>query len=148
MNKLAVLLTCALLTVTSQSLTASPSDYDGTYSGTIECDALPGQEPLRNEQFPLEFKNGQAQYERDVRKANSTVPIGVTAQGKGTVSPDGDVSLTETAVGKGWSFEATYRGQFDGKTAQLSGAQHWRLPDTGEPYTRPCTIKLSASPSN
>jgi hypothetical protein len=145
MNKLVVLLACALLTVSSQSLAASPSDYDGTYSGSIECDALPGQEPLRNEHFPVEFKNGQAQYERDVRKANTATPSGVTAKGKGTVSPDGDVSLTETAVGKGWDFEATYRGRFDGKTAQLSGAQHWHLQGTGAPWTRPCTIMLSPS---
>jgi len=145
MNRLVLLLTCVLLAVASPSLAASSTNYDGTYSGHISCDAMPGAGPLQNEQFPLVFKNGQAQYVRAVLQANAATPSGVTAQGKGTVSPDGDVSLTETAEGQGWGFEATYRGRFDGKTARLSGAQRWRLAGTGVPYTRPCTITLSPS---
>jgi len=145
MNARVLLLACAVVAAVSPALAAGPTGYDGRYSGSIECDALPGQEPLRNEQFPLEFKDGQAQYQRDVRQANAITPIGVTAYGKGTVSPAGDVSLTETADGKGWGFKATYQGRFDGKTAKLSGAQQWQMPVTGSPYTRPCTIALAPS---
>ncbi len=79
-----------------------------------------------------------------VERTRST-RVGVSAQGKGLVSSDGDVTLTETAQGQGWGFTATYRGRFDGTAAKLSGAQQWRLANNGGPYTRPCTITLSSA---
>lgn len=136
MHKLMLLVACVSLVWATPSLAAGPTSYDGAYTGTISCDALPGQQALVNEHFPLEFENGQAQYARDVRRANTLDPSAVSARGKGLVISDGDVTLTEAAQGQGWGFTATYRGRFDGTAAKLSGAQQWRLPNNGGPYTR------------
>jgi hypothetical protein len=59
------------------------------------------------------------------------------------VSLRGEASLTGSAAGQGWKYDATYRGQFAGKNLRLSGTQQWRLQSG--PHTRPCTIMLSRS---
>lgn len=158
MNARLLLLTCAVLAVSSPSLAAGITDYDGRYSGTISCGAmpdgvLPGDTPLRT-RFSLEISNGQGYYEQHAYKANSNNPIGISELGVGTVSPGGDVSLTGSAVATGaeatrtgeWGYEAGYRGRFNGKNLQLSGAQLWLLPVTRAVYTRPCTITLAPAP--
>jgi hypothetical protein len=141
-----LLLACALLVCVSPSLAAADStSYDGRYNASMSCDATPSQPALQNEPFLVNFKDGQAQFTRTIYRVNTVTPSGTNAQGKGTVSPDGDMSLTETASGPGTEFVATYEGQFDGKMAHLSGAQQWHYPGTGANYSRPCTVTLSGS---
>jgi len=142
---LLLLLTCAVFALSSPSLAASTSDYDGKYSGTISCDALPGQDPLRGKRFSLDISDGHARYEREVLKWNTTQHIGVTEKGAGPVSPDGDVSLKGSAGSSQWSYTATYQGRFNGKDLHLTGAQQWQLPGSHAAFTRPCTIRLAPS---
>jgi hypothetical protein len=121
------------------------SEYDGKYTGQITCDILPGQttRPLRTD-FLLKITDGRAQYEREVLRPDSTSPAGVTERGTGTVTPSGEVTLTGSATGPGWTYDATYRGQFSGKTLRLSGTQQWRLRAGGS-QARPCVINVSRS---
>jgi hypothetical protein len=122
---------------------APAADYDGRYTGVITCDVLPGQtvQALKTE-IVMTVANGQAAYEREVLRPNNTQRLGVTERGTGTVSPSGEVALTGSARGQSWSYEADYRGQFDGKSLRLSGAQQWRLPSKAM-HSRPCSATLS-----
>ncbi len=119
------------------------SDYEGRYAGVIMCDVLPGQtiQALKTA-FSMTIANGQAAYEREVLRPNNTQRLGITERGTGTVSSSGEVALTGSARGETWSYEADYRGQFNGKGLRLSGTQQWRLPSTAT-HSRPCTVTLS-----
>lgn len=122
---------------------AAAADYDGRYAGVITCDVLPGQtnQALKTA-FSMTIANGQAAYEREVLRPNNTQRLGITERGTGTVSARGEVALTGSARGQAWSYEADYRGQFNGKGLHLSGTQQWRLPSTAA-HSRPCTVTLS-----
>jgi hypothetical protein len=122
---------------------AGASDYDGRYAGVITCDVLPGQtaQPLKTE-FSMTIADGRASYEREVLRPNNTLRSGVTERGTGSVSATGEVSLTGAAAGQSWSYEADYRGRFDGKSLRLSGAQLWRLPSKAQ-HSRPCSVTVS-----
>jgi hypothetical protein len=123
--------------------TAGAADYEGRYTGVITCDVLPGQtsQALKTE-FLMTIANGQAAYEREVLRPNNTQRLGITERGTGTVSPSGEVALTGSARGQTWSYEADYRGRFDGKDLRLSGTQQWRLPSKAT-HSRSCTATLS-----
>jgi hypothetical protein len=122
---------------------ASAADHDGRYTGVITCDVLPGQtiQALKTE-FSMTIADGQAAYEREVLRPNNTQRLGITERGTGTVSPSGEVALTGSARGQTWSYEADYRGRFNGKDLSLSGTQQWRLPSKAT-HSRPCTVTLS-----
>jgi len=126
------------------SVARGASEYDGRYTGLINCDVLPGQtvEQLKTE-FSLKIIGSQAEYQREVLRPTDRGRLGVTERGTGTVSPDGEVSLTGSAAGQTWSYEAKYSGRFEGKNLRLKGAQSWRLPQ--RTHTRPCTIGVSRS---
>ena len=64
-----------------------------------------------------------------------------TERGVGTVSSTGEVSLTGEAGDLTGGYEATYRGQIDGKLF-ASRVQVWQLPDKTN-YKRSCTIVVS-----
>src|SRR5262245_2084868 len=118
------------------------SHYNGSYVGTIECDQIPGytRGPLKAAFF-LKVADGQVEYERwHVRPAAAGVDF--TERGTGTVSSTGEVSLTSETGGV--AYQATYRGQIDGKLLRLSGVQVWQLPDKMN-HQRPCTIAVSRS---
>jgi hypothetical protein len=71
--------------------------------------------------------------------------LGATERGTGTVSSTGEVSLTGSAGDQGISYEATYRGQIDGKHLRLSGMQIWQLPDKANPSgpaPSPCRVPV------
>ena len=129
---------------TCPSVARGASEYDGRYTGLINCDVLPGQtvEQLKTE-FSLKIIGSQAEYQREVLRPTDRGRLGVTERGTGTVSPDGEVSLTGSAAGQTWSYEAKYSGRFEGKNLRLKGAQSWRLPQ--RTHTRPCTIGVSRS---
>jgi hypothetical protein len=125
--------------------TSGAADRDGRYGGSITCDVLPGQtvEQLKTE-FSMTVVDGRAQYQREVLRPTGRARLGVTERGTGTVSRDGDVSLTGSAGGPTWSYEATYQGRFEGARLRLSGRQLWHLPGRGA-HSRPCAIEVSRS---
>jgi hypothetical protein len=131
-----------LLVVWIPSGALGTPQYDGSYTGTIACDQIPGytRGPLKAGFF-LKIAGGQAEYERwHVRPA--AAGLDPTERGTGMVSSTGEVSLTsETGA---VAYQATYRGQIDGKLVRLSGIQVWQLPDKVN-YERPCTIAVSRS---
>jgi hypothetical protein len=117
--------------------------YDGPYAGVITCDVLPGQTvgQLKTE-FSMTVAEGQGRYEREVLRATGKGGLGVMERGGGRVAPDGDITITGSAAGQTWSYEATYQGRFEGRNLRLSGTQLWRLPGRSV-LTRPCTIAVS-----
>jgi hypothetical protein len=77
-----------------------------------------------------------------VARRPAAAGLDATERGSGTVSTTGEVSLrSETG---GVAYEATYRGQIDGKLLRLSGVQVWQLPEKVN-YKRPCTIAVPRS---
>jgi len=65
-------------------------------------------------------------------------------RGGGSVAADGDITVTGSAAGQTWSYQATYRGRVEGRNLRRSGSQLWRLP--GRPVlTRPGTIGVYRS---
>lgn len=142
---------CVLSLVLPGLISAAPvparaQDFDGRYSGTISCAAIPGQTPgPLLTPFSMVVAAGHARYEREVmRPEDSKTRLGVTERGEGTVSPSGEVSLTGSAGRGNWSFQATYRGRVEGDAVRLSGTELFRLPGRPE-HERPCTITLSRS---
>ena len=133
----------AVVSIWLPSLALGVSHYDGVYVGTIECDQIPGHTsgPLKTA-FVLSIAAGRAQYER--RHVLPPPGLGPTERGAGTVSSTGEVSVTGEAGDLTGGYEATYRGQIDGKSFRLSGVQVWQLPNKAN-YQRPCTIALRAS---
>ena len=124
------------------SLAVGTSQYDGSYVGTIACDQIPGytRGPLKVAFF-LSIASGQVEYERwHGRPTPAGLPF--TERGTGMVSSTGEVSLTSETGGV--AYQATYRGQIDGKLLRLSGVQVWQLPDKMN-HQRPCTIAVSRS---
>jgi hypothetical protein len=121
------------------------SAYEGHYAGIITCDVIPGQtvQSLKTD-FSMKVVDGEARYQRDVLRPTGKVRQGVTERGTGTVSSSGEVSLTGSAAGQGWSYQATYRGRFDGGSLRLSGTQVWYLPNRAA-HPRPCQIAVSRS---
>jgi hypothetical protein len=112
------------------------------YSGLITCEVIPGQTAQElKAAFSLRVANGRADYEREVLRPNGSGRLGVTERGTGTVSPGGEVSLAGSAGGQTGSYEASYRGVFDGKSLRLSGTQLWRLANRA-PHSRPCTVTV------
>ena len=95
---------CVLSLVLPGLISAAPvparaQDFDGRYSGTISCAAIPGQTPgPLLTPFSMVVAAGHARYEREVmRPEDSKTRLGVTERGEGTVSPSGEVSLTGSA---------------------------------------------------
>jgi hypothetical protein len=132
----------AILVAAPAPMTAGATDYDGKYTGAISCDEIPNVTGRLRTGFLLTIADGKARYEREVLRADTSIPQGVTERGSGTVSADGDLALTGSAAGPGWSYQANYRGQVSGKSLRLAGEQQWRLR-SGPSHTRPCTITLS-----
>ena len=145
MRALAGLLTLAAGVVALPFAASGLVSYDGRYVGVITCDVLPGQTAgaLKTE-FSMTVAEGQARYEREVLRASGNGRVGVTERGGGSVAADGDISVTGSAAGQTWSYEATYRGRFEGRNLRLSGSQLWHLPGRSA-LTRPCTIGVYRS---
>jgi hypothetical protein len=139
---LVALVTMLAGTVAPSASWADASQYDGTYTGYLACDALPHQSPLR-EKMAVDVSHGQVQYARDVMDPGAPGQhLGVREAGKGTVSDDGAVSITGSVGGRDWDYKASYQGQITGTTMELAGVQNWNLPKTygGGKFTRPCKI--------
>ena len=129
----------------SPALPAGARARDGTYTGIIECDTIPERTsgPLRTD-FVLSIKGNRASYERELLKPTSAARMGVTERGTGTISEAGQLTLVGGAGAQTWSYQGTYKGQFEGTSLRLSGAQEWRLAERGA-RSRPCTIRAVRS---
>jgi hypothetical protein len=138
-------LALAVAVVALPSLVSGLAPYDGRYVGLITCDVLPGQTvgPLKTE-FSMTVAEGEARYEREVLRPTGSGRLGVTERGGGGVASDGDITVTGSAAGQTWSYEATYRGRFEGRNLRLSGSQVWHLPGRSV-LTRSCTIGVQRS---
>ena len=120
-------------------------EHDGNYTGYITCDMIPGQTAtsLRTE-FSLTIAGDRIEYQREVLRPEDAARMGVTERGRGSVSPAGEVLLRGSAIGSGFSFDSSYRGQISGRVLHLQGSQFWQLARR-PPHSRPCTIALSRS---
>ena len=131
-------LALAAAVVALPSLVSGLAPYDGRYVGLITCDVLPGQTvgQLKTE-FSMTVAEGEARYEREVLRPTGSGRLGVTERGGGSVASDGDITVTGSAAGQTWSYEAT-------RNLRLSGSQLWRLPGRSV-LTRSCTIGVQRS---
>jgi hypothetical protein len=76
---------CALSTVSVAQV------RDGSFAGTIECEALPRMLPLRTK-VAMVVAAGLTRYEREIHHPSGG-PSGIFERGEGPVTPDGDVTV-------------------------------------------------------
>lgn len=119
---------------------ATAGHPDGRYVGRIACDALPGltRKPLDAE-FTMTVRDGKVDFERKVLQPDSRHPSGVVERGHGTVSADGEITLSGSARGGNWRYEASYAGRSGSDETRLSGTQTWHMPG-GVNRVRNCSI--------
>jgi len=86
----------------------------------------------------IRLVRGQAEYEREVLNPDTHVHIG-EEKGTGSVTPDGNISLSGSAAGTGWNFVARYAGRLEATTFRLTGTQTWQL-GFRPTIVRPCAI--------
>jgi hypothetical protein len=127
---------------------AAAQSFDGTYRGTLTCDARGGLRPLKTE-LRVTVTGSTASYEREIMTPGrgcppGGCPSGVYERGTGAVTPGGELALTGKAADTGnrYRFEAEYRGQLGTDPARLTGVQHWTVNGRPEPE-RGCQIELS-----
>jgi hypothetical protein len=129
-------------------LTAAASVHaqavDGTYTGSLTCEAIPGvtAAPLKT-LFTLRIAGNKIGYEREVIRPTGEAPLGITERGIGRLDADGELTLTGSARGRTFSSEATYKGKPTGDTIRLAGTQIWTYIDKPTPHSRPCTVDLT-----
>ena len=137
-----------LLGATGLCAQAGAQSADGSFAGTIRCDALPRQRPLVTS-VTMTVADGQAKYEREILDPRGGMPTGVFERGQGPVGSDGAVILTThaTAMAQAYSYDAEYRGKIDGSLARLTGTQYWKIKGQTGTIPRPCTLELMRNPS-
>jgi hypothetical protein len=123
---------------------ASAQPRDGTYAGTIQCDALPAQRPLKTK-VSMIVADGRARYEREILTPTGA-PTGTFERGEGPVAPSGEVTLTTRAAAPGYSYEAEYRGQIGEGSARLTGTQRWKIQRESGTLVRACSLELMRAP--
>ena len=127
---------------------AGAQTVDGSFAGTIRCDALPRQKPLVTK-VTMTVADGLAKYEREILDPTGGMPTGVFERGQGPVGSGGEVTLKThaTATSQGYSYDAEYRGKIEGSLARFTGAQYWRIKGQTGTIPRPCTLELMRNPS-
>ena len=140
------LLARSLLFYCAITIQAYAQSYDGTYSGTIACDPIPGVTagPLKT-LFTMRVAGDVITYEREVIRPTGEAPLGITETGRGSITAERELILTGTAKGRTFHSDATYRGKFTGDAIRLTGAQVWTYAEKPTPHTRPCTVELTKS---
>jgi hypothetical protein len=113
---------------------------DGSFVGTIQCDALPGQRPLKTK-VTMTVAEGRARYEREIQHPTGG-PSGNFERGEGPVTPTGDVTVATKAIAPGYSYEAEYRGRVEESAARLTGNQRWKIRNESGTIVRPCSLEL------
>jgi len=125
---------------------AGAQSADGTFAGTIRCDALPRQKPLVTK-VSMTVAEGLARYEREILDPNGGMPTGVFERGQGPVGSGGEVTLKTHADTQGYSYDAEYRGKIEGSFARFTGTQYWKIRRETGTIQRPCTLVLMRNPS-
>jgi hypothetical protein len=138
----------ALLVAIGSCAPVDAQSVDGSYAGTIRCNALPRQRPLVTK-VAMTVADGQAKYEREILDPNGGMGTGVFERGQGPVGPDGTVTLTThaTATAQAYSYDAEYKGRIEGGIARFAGTQHWKIRGQTGTIPRPCTLELMRNPS-
>ena len=113
---------------------------DGSFVGTIQCDALPRQGPLRTK-VTMTVSEGVVRYERQIYHPDGT-PSGIFERGQGPVGSDGAVTLKTHTAAPGYSYDAEYRGRIEGSGARFTGTQFWKIAKETGTIPRPCTLEL------
>ena len=103
------LLARSLLICCAITIQAYAQSYDGTYSGTIACDPIPGVTagPLKTV-FTLRVAGDVITYEREVIRPTGEAPLGMTETGRGSITAERELILTGTAKGRTFRIDATY----------------------------------------
>jgi hypothetical protein len=125
---------------------AGAQSPDGNFAGTIRCDALPRQRPLVTK-VTMTVAGSLAKYEREILDPTGGMPTGIFERGQGPVGPDGTVTLKTHADTQAYSYDAEYRGKFEGSLARLTGTQYWKIRRETGTIQRPCTLELMRNPS-
>ncbi len=134
----------SLLAILAPSAGARAQARDGAYAGTIQCDALPAQRPLRTT-VSMTVAEGRARYEREIQHPTGG-PSGNFERGEGPVGPSGEVTLTTRAAAPGYSYEAEYRGQIGESSPRLTGTQRWKMQRESGTIVRPYSLELTRVP--
>jgi hypothetical protein len=127
---------------------AGAQSLDGSFAGTIRCDALPRQRPLVTK-INMTVADGMAKYEREILDPTSGTGSGIFERGQGPVGPDGAVALKThaDATSHGYSYDAEYKGKIEGSLARFTGTQYWKIRGQTGTIPRPCTLELMKNPS-
>ena len=144
MSGRAVVAALSLLAALSAAPAARAEGRDGTYAGTIRCEALPGMRALRTA-VTMTVEGDRVRYEREIHHPTGG-PSGTFERGEGRVGPEGELTLTTQATGPAYAYEAEYRGRIEAETAQLTGAQRWKRRSETGTIVRPCTLDLRRRP--
>jgi hypothetical protein len=130
----------ALATAAGLWAQAGAQSLDGRFAGTIQCDALPRQGPLRTK-VTMTVSGGVVRYERQIYHPDGT-PSGIFERGQGPVGSDGAVTLKTHMAAPGYSYDAEYRGRIEGSGARFTGTQFWKIAKETGTIPRPCTLEL------
>lgn len=137
---------CSLLFLIGALLASLPasagSESDGRYTGTIQCESIPGQTSVAlSTAFTITITDGKGEYQREILRPDSRDRTGITERGSVKVSSSGELALNGGAAGPTWRYEATYAGKLDSKSARLAGEQVWHVQ--GKPvHKRPCSVSV------
>jgi hypothetical protein len=133
----------AVISLTLAAAVALAASFDGTYTGTLSCPALPQQQPLRVE-IEVTVSGPTATYEQIAKPGAATGDLGAQESGRGSVSPAGEIVLSGGCRG-GFSCVTEYRGDLSKTPVRLKGSQRWWFR-SGE-HERECDVELKRSES-
>ena len=130
----------------STAAAAPGAQSSGTqvWKGRMRCDPIPGMTSLTLVQpVDITVVDGQASYQRIVRRGDMGGDSENVERGGGPVAADGTVTLTGSVTSPRYSYTATYEGRLppNGRTGGLAGVQHWRARSISS-FDRPCSWSL------
>ncbi|HEY7141686.1 MAG TPA: hypothetical protein VIE44_16415 [Methylomirabilota bacterium] len=129
-----------LLAAAALSTVSVAQIQNGSFAGTIECEALPRLRPLRTK-VTMVVADGRARYEREILHPTGG-PSGIFERGEGPVTPGGEVTLTTRVDTPGYGYEAEYKGRIEESVARLTGRQRWKLRNESGTIPRSCSLEL------
>ena len=145
MSRLALLAFGAALLLAPARAWADP--FDGVYGGKITCGQLRGHTrgDLKTA-FSVTITDGRIAYEREILTPEGR-HTGNFERGSGTITESGEMTLSSRASGKGFRYDAEYKGKFIGDSIRLIGGQSWQYDRETGWVERTCFVDLVKSPS-